>query len=274
MESQGEVGLVDSHCHIQGPEFAQDLESVIERAREAGVHRMVVVGGAGDLSSNSAAVELAERNPGLFATVGMHPHDAKDVSEADLEKLRELARSKKVVAIGETGLDFYYDHSPREIQSRVFRRFIELARETDLPLVVHDRDAHKEIADLLGSEGGGKLRGVIHCFTGDWEAAKNFLDLGFFLSFSGIITFKNAGSLREVLKQVPLDRLLVETDSPYLAPVPHRGKRNEPAFVRHVAGTVASVRKETLNRIAETTTQNARRLFKLQPIGKSLSPTL
>jgi TatD DNase family protein len=261
MESAGEVRLVDSHCHIQGPEFAEDLESVIERARQAGVDRMVVVGGAGDLGGNSDAVELAERNPGLFATVGMHPHDAKDVSEADFEKLRKLARNKRVVAIGETGLDFYYDHSPRETQIRVFRRFIELAKETDLPLVVHDRDAHKEIADLLRSEGDGRLRGVIHCFTGDFEAAKNFLDLGFFLSFSGIITFKNAGPLREVLKHVPLDRLLIETDSPYLAPVPHRGRRNEPAFVRSVAETVASVRKENLETVGEATTRNVQKLF-------------
>jgi TatD DNase family protein len=262
MESAAEVRLVDSHCHIQGPEFAEDFEAVMERARQAGVGQMVVVGGAGDLGSNSAAVELAERSAGLFATVGMHPHDAKDVSEADLQKLRGLAQNKKVVAIGETGLDFYYDHSPRDIQSRVFRRFIELARETDLPLVVHDRDAHKEIADLLRSDGEGKLTGVIHCFTGDFEAAKSFLDLGFFLSFSGIITFKNAGPLREVLKQVPLDRLLIETDSPYLAPVPHRGRRNEPAFVRSVAEAVASVRKESLETIGDTTTRNARGLFR------------
>jgi len=261
MDPAGQPTLVDSHAHIQGPEFAEDFDAVLQRARAAGVEKIVVVGGTGQLASNYAAVDLAQRVPGLFATVGMHPHDAKDVGEEDFQRLRDLAGNAAVVAIGETGLDFYYNHSSKDVQTSVFCRFIEMARETGLPLVVHDRDAHQEIVDLLRSEGRGDLRGVIHCFTGDDEAAAKFLDLGFFLSFSGIITFKNADPLREVAKKMPLDRMLVETDSPFLAPVPHRGKRNEPAFVRQVAETVAQVRRLSLETVIAATTHNARQLF-------------
>jgi TatD DNase family protein len=255
------LGLIDSHAHIQGAEFAADFQAVIDRAHAAGVEQIVVVGGAGELSSNEAAVAVAHSFPGLFATVGMHPHDAKDLSEEDLKRLKELAADSKVVAVGETGLDFYYDHSPRDLQMKIFARFIHMARETNLPIVVHDRDAHSEIAEVLRSEGGEDLRGVIHCFTGDYEAAKTFLDLGFYLSFSGIITFKNAESLREVARKLPLERMLVETDSPYLAPVPHRGKRNEPAFVRLVAEAIAQVKGVGVDEVAEVTSLNARLLF-------------
>jgi TatD DNase family protein len=253
--------LVDSHAHIQGAEFSEDIDGVIQRAKQAGVEKIVVVGGAGDLASNQRAVDLARSHGGLFATVGMHPHDAKAVSEVDLAQLRELAKDSKVVAIGETGLDFYYNHSPREIQIEIFRRFIRMARETELPLIVHDRDAHREIAELLVAEGEGKLRGVIHCFTGDYQAARAFLDLGFYISFSGIVTFKNAAPLREVAQKLPLDRIFVETDSPYLAPVPHRGKRNEPAFVRQVAETIATLKELSLEEVAQATTRNVQALF-------------
>jgi TatD DNase family protein len=255
--------LVDSHAHIQAPEFADDLDGVIQRAKEAGVEKIVVVGGAGELGSNRKAVDLARSYPGLFATVGMHPHDARIVSEEDLEGLKDLTKEPKVVAVGETGLDFYYDHSPRQVQVELFCRFIHLARETGLPLVVHNREAEREVAELLRGEGQGEVRGVIHCFTGRFEAARDFLDLGFYLSFSGIITFKNAEALREVLARLPLEKILVETDSPYLAPVPYRGKRNEPAFVRLVAETMARVRGLTLEEVAEATKQNSERLFGL-----------
>ncbi|MBI4490501.1 MAG: TatD family hydrolase [Deltaproteobacteria bacterium] len=253
--------LIDSHAHIQGKEFAPDLSAVLQRARDAGVEKIIVVGGAGDLSSNDAALELAKSFPGLFATVGMHPHDAMEVSEEDLKRLKVLAKNPKVVAVGETGLDFYYSHSPRNIQIELFCWFTQMARETGLPLVVHDREAHREIADLLRREGKGDLQGVIHCFTGDYEAAKEFLDLGFYLSFTGIITFKNADPLREVVRRLPLDKILVETDSPYLTPVPHRGKRNEPAFVCLVAETVARVRSMSLAEVAQATSSNAQELF-------------
>ena len=255
--------LIDSHAHIQGKEYAGEVEAVIDRAREAGVQKIVAVGGAGDMSSNTDAIALAETFPDVYATVGMHPHDAKDVGEGEVNRLRQLAAAPKVIAIGETGLDYYYDHSPREVQRRAFGRFIQMARETDMPIVVHERDAARDVADLLRSEGEGKLRGVIHCFTGNYEAARAYLDSGFYLSFTGIITFKNAEPLRDVVRKVPLGRMLVETDSPYLTPVPHRGKRNEPANVRLVAEAVAKIKTISLENVAEVTTRNVRDLFKI-----------
>ena len=254
--------LIDSHAHIQGKEYAGEVEAVIARAREAGVGKIIAVGGAGDMSSNTEAVALAKTFPDIYATVGMHPHDAKDVGADKLKKLKDLAAAEpKVVAVGETGLDYYYNHSPREVQRRVFGQFIHLARETGLPIVVHERDAAQDVADLLRTEGAGKLRGVIHCFTGNYEAARAYLDLGFYISFTGIITFKNADALRDVVRNVPLERMLVETDSPYLTPVPHRGKRNEPAYVRYVAETVARIKGLSLEEVARVTTQNVRELF-------------
>ncbi|MFQ5849181.1 MAG: TatD family hydrolase [Candidatus Binatia bacterium] len=255
------LGLIDTHAHIQSEEFASDINEALERARGAGVEKIIVVGGAGDLSSNDAGLELSRHRPGLFATVGMHPHDAREVREEDLSWLRGLTRDPKVVAVGETGLDFYYEHSPRQVQMELFCRFIHMACETELPLVVHDRDAHREVAEFIRREGKGKVRGVLHCFTGDFEDAKIFLDLGLYLSFTGIVTFKNAGGLREVVRKIPLDRVLVETDAPYLAPVPYRGRRNEPAFVQLVAETIAEVRGLTADEVARTTSLNAQALF-------------
>jgi len=255
--------LIDSHAHIQGKEYADEREAIIARACQAGVEKIIAVGGAGDMTSNAEAVALAESFPNIYATVGMHPHDAKDVGAKHLAKLKELAAHPKVVAVGETGLDYYYSHSPHDVQRRVFGQFIQMARETDLPIVVHERDAAQEAAELLRSEGSGKLRGVIHCFTGNYEAACAYLDLGFYLSFTGIITFKNAEPLREVVQKVPLERMLVETDSPFLTPAPHRGKRNEPAYVRFVAGTIAEIKGITLEKVAQVTTKNVQNLFKI-----------
>jgi TatD DNase family protein len=255
--------LIDSHAHIQGKEYAGEAEAVISRARVAGVEAILAVGGAGEMSSNHDAVALADLYENIYATVGMHPHDAKDVGPAELKNLRDLTVHPKVVAVGEAGLDYYYSHSPHDVQRRVFIDFIHLARQTGLPLVVHERDAAKDAAQILHSEGNGDLRGVIHCFTGNYEAACVYLDLGFYLSFTGIITFKKAEPLREVLRQLPLDRILVETDSPYLTPVPHRGKRNEPAYVRLVAETVAEVKGISLEEIAEITTRNVLGLFRI-----------
>ena len=255
--------LIDSHAHIQGKEYADEREAIIARACQAGVEKIIAVGGAGDMTSNAEAVALAESFPNIYATVGMHPHDAKDVGAKHLAKLKELAAHLKVVAVGETGLDYYYSHSPHDVQRRVFGQFIQMARETDLPIVVHERDAAQEAAELLRSEGSGKLRGVIHCFTGNYEAACAYLDLGFYLSFTGIITFKNAEPLREVVQKVPLERMLVETDSPFLTPAPHRGKRNEPAYVRFVAGTIAEIKGITLEKVAQVTTKNVQNLFKI-----------
>lgn len=255
--------LIDSHAHIQGKEYAGETADVIARAREAGVEMIIAVGGAGDMSSNTEAVALAARFENIYATVGMHPHDAKDVGPEDLAKLKDLAAHSKVVAVGETGLDYYYSHSPHGVQQRVFRQFIDMARDTDLPIVVHERDAAHDAVELLRSEGEGRLHGVIHCFTGNYEAACAYLDLGFYLSFTGIITFKNAEALRQVVRRVPLERILVETDSPYLTPVPHRGKRNEPAYVRQVAEIIATVKGVAFDQVATLTTNNARTLFKI-----------
>ncbi len=255
--------LIDSHAHIQGKEYAGEAVAVIARAHEAGVEAIVAVGGAGDMSSNSEAVRLANAFPNVYATVGMHPHDAKDVGVDELEILKKLAADAKVVAIGETGLDYYYSHSAHDVQRRVFGQFIHMARQTCLPIVVHERDAAPDAADILRREGAGELRGVIHCFTGNYEAACVYLDLGFYLSFTGIITFKNAAALREVVGKVPLERILVETDSPYLTPVPHRGKRNEPAYVRFVAETIAKVKDVAVDEVAQVTTANVKQLFRV-----------
>jgi TatD DNase family protein len=255
--------LIDSHAHIQSKEYADEREAVIARAHDAGVEKIIAVGGAGDMSSNTEAVALAAAFPNIYATVGMHPHDAKDVGDDELRKLVELAAHPKVVAIGETGLDYYYNHSPHDVQRRVFTRFIHMARDTGLPIVVHERDAAQEAAELLRGEGRG-LRGVIHCFTGNYDAARAYLDLGFYISFAGIITFKNAAPLREVVQKVPLERMLVETDSPFLTPVPHRGRRNEPAYVRLVAETVAQVKGIHFDEVARATTRNTAALFGIQ----------
>ena len=255
--------LIDSHAHIQGKEYSGEAADVVARAREAGVERIIAVGGAGDMSSNTEAVVLARAFPDIYATVGMHPHDAKDVGEDELQKLRELAANEKVVAVGETGLDYYYNHSPRDVQRRVFTQFIHMACEIGLPVVVHERDAAQETAELLRGESGGNLCGVIHCFTGSYDAARAYLDLGFYLSFTGIITFKNAEPLRDVVGRIPLERMLVETDSPYLTPVPHRGKRNEPAYVRLVAETVAKLKEISVEEVAAVTTRNVCELFKI-----------
>jgi TatD DNase family protein len=263
MAEQTGLGLIDSHAHIQGPEFGGDVEAVVARAKEAGVEKVIVVGGAGELASNEAALALAQSFPQIYATVGMHPHDAKNVGANELKKLEELTTYEKAIAIGETGLDYYYSHSPHEMQRNVFAQFIAMARKTALPLVVHERNAHQDAADLLRIQGAGALRGVIHCFSGDYQAARQYLDLGFYLSFTGIITFKNADPLRDVVRKVPLERLLVETDSPYLSPVPHRGKRNEPAYVRFVAQTIANVKNLSLEEVARVTTRNVRELFRI-----------
>ena len=255
--------MIDTHCHIQTEEFDEDRDEVLARAREAGVDTLIVVGGAGDLSTNDQAVKLAEAHAGLYATVGMHPHDAKDVSTEAMDRLRGLAGHPKVVAIGETGLDFHYDHSPRQVQRDMFERFAALAVETGLPIVVHNRESDREVAETIRNRGGGSLQGVIHCFTSDAAAARTFLDLGFYLSFSGIVTFKTAEGLRDIARWVPLDRLLIETDAPFLAPVPKRGRRNEPAYVRFVAETLAHVRGVSVDEIADAASSNTRALFRL-----------
>jgi TatD DNase family protein len=256
--------LVDSHCHLTDAQFDTDRDETLRRARAVGVSRFVVIGANGDFVHNEKAVALAQEHVDVFAVIGVHPHDAKTITEDMYARLRSLARHPKVVAIGETGLDFYYDNSPREEQRRHFRAFIRLARELALPLSMHVRDAYPEAAQTLREEGVEQLRGVMHCFTGSVAEARTLLDLGLFLSLSGIVTFKSAQELREVARLVPLDRLLVETDCPLLAPVPYRGKRNEPAYVVQVAKAVAEAKGVPLAEVADATRQNTERLFRLE----------
>lgn len=254
--------LIDSHCHIDADRFDADRAAILSRARAAGVRRFVTVGC--DDASSRRALGLASTHDDVYATVGTHPHEAEKASadfDADLES---LASHPKTVAIGECGLDYYYDHSPRQVQRDVFARQIALARRVRRPLVIHVRDAWDECLSMLESEGARDAGGVVHCFSGTWEHARRSLDLGFYLSIPGIVTFKNPGELPEVVARAPADRLLVETDSPYLAPAPHRGKRNEPAFVVEVARRVAELRGEPFEETVVRTGDNARALFGLE----------
>lgn len=254
--------LIDSHCHLDMESFERDLEPVLQRARDAGVTAMIAIGASGPLEANEAAVRLARQHDHIFATVGVHPHEAKMVDEPVVERLRALASDEGVVGIGESGLDYHYDHSPRQEQRRAFRRFAELAAELELPLVVHLRNADEDAAEILRESGGG-VGGVIHCFSGDAASARVFLDLGYHISFSGILTFKSADDLRAAAAIVPDDRLLVETDSPFLAPTPFRGRRNEPALVVRTAAVLAEVRGTSIEAVADCTRENTRHLFGL-----------
>ena len=260
-------GIIDSHCHLDFEDYAGELPSVIARARDAGVELMVTIGSGRDMKSARGAVELAEKHPFIFATVGVHPHDVKTMTPADWSELAQLARHPRVVAIGETGLDYHYDHSPREEQKAAFVRFAEMAKDAGKPLVVHVREAHGDCADILRDAGGGP--GVIHCFTGGPDEARLYLTLGYHISFSGIVTFKNAEPIREAAKLVPPDRILCETDAPFLAPIPHRGKRNEPGFIVHTIETLAQTRGEQADALAATTARNARLLFNLDTPAES-----
>ena len=257
------ITAIDSHCHLDMDRFDPDRGAVINRARAAGVTPMITIGAGGPMECNRAAVKLAREHDDIYATVGVHPHDARIVDDAVVEELVRLAADPKVVGIGETGLDFYYDNSPRQLQETALRRFVTIAREQHLPLVVHVRDAYDLCLQIIAEERLGDAGGVIHCFSGDRSAARRFLDLGFHLSYSGIVTFKNAEELRAAARMTPPDRLLIETDAPFLAPVPMRGKRNEPAFVLHTAALLAEIRNESLEQLARTTSENARRLFRL-----------
>jgi TatD DNase family protein len=257
------VPLIDSHCHLDQDAFVDDREAVITRARAAGVGRMITVGAGGPLASNRAAVALAEADPDIFAAVAVHPHDVSDITDDTWDELRRLWAHPKVVAVGETGLDYYYEHSPADVQQRHLRRFIREAGRAGLPLVIHCRDAFPDLLRILAEEDAAAVGGVLHCFSGSPAEAEACLTLGFALSFSGIVTFKTADRLREVVRLTPPDRLLIETDAPFLAPSPHRGKRNEPALVRQVAEEVARVIGRELAEVAELTTVNAERAFRL-----------
>ena len=252
--------LVDTHAHLNFPQFLGEEEATIRRAREAGVECIVNVGTNLDVSRR--ALDLALRHEGIHATVGFHPHDVHLADAAGLNALKRLASNEKVVAVGETGLDFFRNYAPRTLQERIFRLHIRLARQEGLPLVIHSRGAEDRVMEILEAEGGIASGGVLHCFGGGPDQARRAVDLGFHLGFGGTVTYKRSTSLSVALG-IPHDRVLLETDCPYLAPVPHRGRRNEPAYVRQVAEFLAGCADEPMDRLAVRTTENARRLFGL-----------
>jgi TatD DNase family protein len=257
--------VIDSHCHLDMDEFASDRGEVLTRARAAGVAAMVTIGAGGPVAANDRAVALAAEHPQLYATVGVHPHEAVSATDEVVVHLEKLARHPKVVAIGETGLDYYYDNSPRPAQREAFARFIALARALGLPVVVHLRAADADAVEVMREAGARDTGGVIHCFSGDAASARAFLDFGFHISFSGIVTFKTADAVRGAARIVPADRLMVETDAPFLAPTPYRGRRNEPALVVQTAALLAEIRGESLAVVAEHTRRNTQRVFRLAP---------
>jgi TatD DNase family protein len=251
----------DSHGHIDSPDFNGDLQETLDRARAAGVTTFVNIG-----CSQAAALhtlDLVERYDGVYGTVGLHPHDAKDMTEQLLDEFRGWAAHPKILAIGETGLDFHYDFSPRDVQRQAFRRQIRLARELGMPITIHDREAHRECLDILTEEGGWENGGIFHCYSGSAETASEIVKNGFYVSFSGVLTFKNADKLRRAALAVPLDRLLIETDCPYLAPLPYRGKRNEPAYVVETGKVLAALRGVPVEEMARLTWENAHRAYRL-----------
>ncbi|TVY06814.1 TatD family hydrolase [Paenibacillus cremeus] len=254
--------LIDTHAHLNAPQFDEDRQEVIERALQNGIRRIVNVGFNRETIPSSIA--LAEQYDFIYSTVGWHPTDAIDMKPEDLQWIESLCQHEKVVAIGEIGLDYYWDTSPKEVQDRVFRDQIRLARKVGMPIVIHNRDAHHDVVQTLREERAAEVGGVMHCYSGSWETAKLCLDMNFYISFGGPVTFKNAKQPKEVLEKVPLDRLLFETDAPYLAPHPYRGKRNESSYVRLVAEIAAEIKGISLEELAEITTHNAVTLFGLK----------
>jgi TatD DNase family protein len=256
--------FVDSHAHLDVPQYDADRAEVIDRARTAGIDTMLEICGS-DIAKGSldVGIKLAEEHSFIYAAVGVHPHEASLYDEALERKLIEMSGHEKVVGWGEIGLDYYYDNSPRDVQCKVFRRQVELGRKCDLPLIIHTRDAEEDTIAIL-RDASHDYRGVIHCFTGTQGLAESAIRMGFYISFSGVLTFKTAGDLREVARNTPLDKILIETDCPYLAPVPHRGKRNEPAFVKETAAKLAEIKGASIDEIARITSANFKRLFRLQ----------
>ena len=252
--------LTDSHCHLDFPDFAEDLPQIVERAQAAGVGRMITI--STRVARSDGPRSIAERFDDVFFTVGTHPHQAAEEPDVPVERLVDLARHPKCVGIGEAGLDYHYDHAPRDVAARVFRTHIAAARETGLPLVIHARDADEDMARILEQEmRQGPFRAVLHCFTGSRMLAETGLRLGLSVSFSGIVTFKTSDALRTIAKDVPLERMLVETDAPFLAPTPYRGKRNEPAFVAETARVLADLKGLPAAEFAAATTSNVELLF-------------
>lgn len=256
--------LVDSHCHLDFPEFAPELDQIVERARAAGIGRMVTI--STRVKKLAQVIAVAEKYPDVFASIGTHPHNAAEELDIDVAELVRLSQHPKIVAIGEAGLDYHYDKSPRDAQATGFRRHIAAARQTGLPLVIHTREADADSAAILTEEiGKGAFPAVLHCYTGGRELAFKAIELGLYIGFTGIITFKNGEALRDIARDLPAERILVETDSPFLAPIPYRGKRNEPAYVVNTAKVLAETRGVSEAEIARQTTENFFRLFSKVP---------
>ena len=254
-----ESKLIDSHAHLDDERFDGDREELINALRDNDVEMFLNPGA--DLKTSRAAVALAEKYSFIYAAVGCHPHDTKYMNDETMDIFRDLAKSKKVLAIGEIGLDYFYDNSDRETQRKWFREQIRLAKELDLPYIVHDRDAHEEVFKIMKEEHYDGTRGILHCYSSSVELAREFIKLGFYISLGGPVTFKKSKTPKLVAKEIPLDRLLIETDSPYLTPEPLRGKRNEPAYVKYVAEEIAKIRNITTEEVAEKTGENFKRLF-------------
>lgn len=254
--------LTDTHTHMNAEQFDEDRDEAIQRAKDNGVTRIINIGFNRETIPSS--LQLAEKYDFIYSAVGWHPQDAKDMTPQDLEWIESLCSHPKVVAIGEIGLDYHWDTLSKEVQHKVFREQIQLARKVNKPIIIHNRDAHEDTVRILKEEKAEEVGGVMHCFSGSWEIAKQCLDLNFYISFGGPITFKNAKQPKEVLSKVPLDRLLLETDAPYLTPHPYRGKRNETGYVRLVAEAAAEIKQLDLEEISKLTTKNAQRLFQIE----------
>ena len=272
--------FVDSHAHLDGKQFDSDREQVIARAREAGVATMVAIGNGDGPPELDAGIRLAEQYPFLYATIGVHPHEARLASDHVYAQMESLAKHPKVIAWGEIGLDYYYDHSPRDVQKNVFTRQMELAGAAKLPIVIHCRpsdnsdNAWQDCLQLIGEQWAPRsIGGVLHCFTGDWPQAKRALDMGFMISFAGNVTFPKAQQIRDAALQVPLDRMFIETDCPYLAPIPYRGKRNEPAYVKETARKIGELRGLSMEEVGEQTARNFYNFFKIAEITESKVPS-
>ncbi|WP_077303878.1 TatD family hydrolase [Terribacillus halophilus] len=254
--------LFDTHAHINDKQFAEDREEMLQRAVDAGVSRLVVIGC--DAEGITSAIELAEKYDFVYAAIGWHPVDAIDMTDTDLERIEELSTHPKVVAIGEMGLDYHWDKSPKDVQKDVLRQQIQLARRVKLPIIIHNREATADIIPILREEGAAEVGGIMHCYSDEADLIQEFLDMNFYISLGGPVTFKNARAPKEVAKIVPADRLLIETDCPYLAPHPNRGKRNEPAYVKLVAEQIAELRGIGYEELAELTMRNAERLYQIK----------
>jgi TatD DNase family protein len=263
------MDLIDSHAHVDVSDFEADRDAMLARAQSAGVGMMLAIGNGPEVEKLGAAIPYAEQREWIYASVGIHPHEAKHATEAHYAELDRLARHPRVIAWGEIGLDYHYDHSPRDIQALVFRRQLEQARAAKTPVVIHCREAWPDCLKILDEEWKSSgLGGIFHCFSGTIEEARQGTNMGFLVSFAGNVSYPKAQNLREVAREIPLDHLLVETDSPFLAPLPHRGKRNEPAYVAEVARTIANVRNLAADEVARAAAENFRRFFGLvNPIG-------